>query len=599
MTNDKRRLGRDAYRKSHRGVHFVWSEDNKFERLKYHCGAGKMIKIVPDCQNIVQVNQEFRNLQIFINDVYRTTNTGLIGTLFSLLEPSNSLIISNQHDTDGDKMNAKMSPEEASWDILREDYIPPTHHKWQNGPRRKLKFSSNCHTIEQLYQNESGFVNQVLDGYLKYKTINPNEFKKKQEKAKEKDKEKDGEIEMEKEAADEEKMLLRICSRASQYGYKINELKEIAQNKMREAIRNGDDEKNSRIDYKTMTIEEKDITIDYDTWRADVAIKESGEKRRGTVRSIASFKIKKEKLILSNHHYYHTLEEQPCKLDYNIEFYRKQLNYPKLYNIDYNSIENEYKHSHLDELETVQLSEINLNNGQMDPEMVSTSYYGEKCPQRDYYGGLEEFYFKRAWRFCAWRDGIDYSIKRINIQDYELYNPNWHEQKPTSINTWNLIHSRHELWNEHPKEYYDNQDQPVKLLFNYDRMYSLKLDATIEKWYKNGKYLLYNVLPHDSQVDKGLMVDFFHFQILYHRLLMLHLYYTKYLNKNLDAFKFMRDEDFEKYVWIALNDVSRYCKDEFYKQAQKHQQWHNYDCDLARNMWSKRATWNDTFDCIY
>ena len=307
-----------------------------------------------------------------------------------------------------------------------------------------------------------------------------------------------------------------------------------------------------------INIDQDDIKINYNTWCANSIILgdvESGTKwfgRRGLQSNVT---------IDCNHYYYHSHSnmfwDSHLILDYNIELYRQLLNYPKLYNIDYDYVEKEYKYD----------SALLLNFLHNRPRSVIVPDIVKKNPQKDLYYNLKEFYGDYIRRDV---DVIDYMfetsdnvarcIDRINIQDYDLFDCT------ESIS-----------------------DDELRLIANTDRMYNVQLNPMIKKWYKNGKYMLYAILPHNDTRENSLSIDFCHFQIYYNRLKLLQSLY----NDDKKDLKHL-----SQYTWIAFNDCSRYCKDELYRQktfSLRHdQRGPKKFSDLFKKLFARddKATWD-------
>ena len=321
------------------------------------------------------------------------------------------------------------------------------------------------------------------------------------------------------------------------------------------------------IDFSKNNLTQDDIKkIDYNTWRVKIA-----------------------KNMYCNHYYYHTLQYKdnaprpmgmPSTLDYTIEQVRKLFEYPKMYNIDYECVEKGFKHhvanyvTLLKRIEKIHKGRHDLRHMRRIDELQYRHGIDKFDPPKHVYYSLREFYHDCGCSYGTTWKGNDhdnlYGINRFvdNIKDYDF--GEWYRES----------------------DWVDNL--PVRLFGNIDRMYNIQLNTMFKKWYKNGKYLLYAVLPQeDLQAVNLTMGDFCHFEIYHNRLKLL----QSLVSHDHDDSNYKHNYNYDilsKYVWIALNDCSRYCTDELYRQQKFCAgEMDIFDCVLIKWLFTSntKATW--------
>ena len=298
------------------------------------------------------------------------------------------------------------------------------------------------------------------------------------------------------------------------------------------------------INFNKVNLRSNDVEIDYNIWRS----------------KIARPKRFPSSLVHCNHYYYHTLpmetvigsENIPEKLDYNIENDRILFDYPKLYNIDYDCVEKGFKYRLANYV--TKLKEFERTHG---PRNVHRHRYGRNLrylrrrhgierfdPNKDTYFALKEFYqdcnIQGQWISKFSQCGINRCVD--NFEEYDLFD-----------------YSKKQIFTS-------NVNMSVLLIGNMDRMYNIKFNDMVKKWYKNGKYLLYAILPHEFYDELSLSIDFCHFEIYYNRLKLLQSVFIGQSDDNGDTNSSSRHNILSRYVCIALSDCSRYCKDELHRQ---------------------------------
>ena len=342
--------------------------------------------------------------------------------------------------------------------------------------------------------------------------------------------------------------------------------------------------KNLNLDFNKNLILPNDVQIDYNTWRSKIAPNPYFKVRSG------SFDMRN---IYCNHYYYHTLtikknsqQNSAQKLDYDIEHDRKLVEYPKLYNIDYDCVEKGFKYHVADFIQelryfkTTHTGRFATSQWRYDRDLRTLRHnYGliTLDPNKDIYFNLQEFHkdcnIVGKWVPKGNAYGIDRSMD--NFADYDFYNIDDSGKKDLYGNA-------------------NDSNMTTMLIGNIDRMYNIKLNRMVEKWYKNGKYLFYAILPHENIGELSLSIDFCHFEIYYNRLKLLQSVvrdndsaHDKYNNYNYSILS--------KYVWIALNDCSRYCKDELHRQklfCAKAKRI--FPCEMLKRLFENddKATWD-------
>ena len=521
--NEKRRVKREQLLNS--GGLGGRKLSHKLRGRTFSIGANKRILFVPDVKNITKLNDIYIKLQSFVtNDIhtkYRSVdNYSTIDYIFSKLSGDNSLVTFNTSD--------------------KKD--------------TSVKKMCNGDIISLYDENEGKYLNKLIpqlltrDDNLNYNYNESNIS--------------DGDIaEM---IANKRNPLLELQSEIDyvvSHSYSnsnimmntinvSNSQKRLARDiavKYETAVKN--------IDFSKHYLTQNDVKIDYNTWRLKIA--------RNARREYYQSSPLRD--MYCNHYYYHTLQYKifrhsstmniPNRLDYNIEQDRKLFEYPKLYNIDYDCVEKAHKW-HVANYVTLlkRLEEIHRGAGTHDwrhrrsiARLKRSHGIDKYDPHKDIYYSLYEFFhdcqytegdggvvghgYGNVWT----GDNNKYGINRFvdNMEDYDLY---------TGVER-------------------DVGNRPVLLIGNIDRMYNIKLNRMVKKWYKNGKYLLYAILPQEEFEESSLSIDFCHFEIYYNRLKLLQSAISggdRYSNYNYDILS--------KYVWIALNDCSRYCKDELHRQ---------------------------------
>ena len=376
---------------------------------------------------------------------------------------------------------------------------------------------SNCNLkigpIESLYDEaEKNYIDQLVANYSNYSNYNKDDNKSNNIKC---------------DLTDQQ-----LIRQMSDVAYAIFKKTKNLTNNDRKIMFNGID-LNKNISISQIT--EDDFKIDYRTWRANSKIEK--------------LSILNKKTVYLNHYTYHNYCNWST-LNYDIELDRKKFHYPKMYNIDYDYVEKIYRYRCKEFVIRLKHWETRYwnYNGRIDQLMghprqeldAIISNFSRTDHHRHVYDNLVEFYDFNCDQIRGWKRHIPRECKVTrctqNIQDYDL--PNY--------------------YNGCDNNNYDAQDFPTALIANMDRMYCIKLDRIIEKWYKNGKYFLYRVLPHDDNQETSLSIDFCHFQIYYNRLKLLE-------NVNVNNVYKLDEQYIRKCTWIALNDCSRYCKDEFYR----------------------------------
>ena len=302
-------------------------------------------------------------------------------------------------------------------------------------------------------------------------------------------------------------------------------------------------------------VSENDFKIDYSNWRANSYV----EKFYTDGKLV-------EKVIYYNNYTYHN-HHRCSMLNYDVEWDRKKLNYPKMYNIDYDYVDKIYRYRCKEFV--IKLKEWQTRNLIYSGRIVELMQRGKpefdaiiaNLAQIDYHGhkyeNLSEFYDFGSDEIGGWKRFIPEECKVTrctqNMHDYDLFKHSDDDNKNNNNYTNDSSNGRNQQLT----------DYPTALIANMDRMYCIQLDRIIKRWYKTGKYLLYRILPHDDNQETSLSIDFCHFQIYYNRLKLLEN--AKNLYK-LDA------QYISKCAWIALNDCSRYCKDEFNRHFQFEQE---------------------------
>ena len=251
-----------------------------------------------------------------------------------------------------------------------------------------------------------------------------------------------------------------------------------------------------------------------------------------------------------NDYYYHTLEHKETTLNYNIERDRKQIKYPKLYNIDYDCVDKLHRHDCSKLLRQIQQVQLQAQFGN-DHEDLNISRIMDRFSDRngckDKYTALSEFYYEAFDHPNAYNSHINYG----------------REHKDCKLRIDRNIDTMQDYDAFDSTRYYSQEglrNLPTMLVCNMDRMYNIKLDPIVQKWYKNGKYLLYRLLPHEDEQETALSIDFCHFQVYYNRLNLLQSVYKDEIHDTSD------DGYLSKCARIALNDCSRYCRDELCRQ---------------------------------
>ena len=466
---------------------------SRTELAYFYClGATKRILFVPDMQNIHKIENILSKLQIFLDNNMFAKFWHSSKPSFSVHACEHDISIHDEHDYN---ITIKRTLRFICENLSRDSSLAALQRLDHNNHERQ-KYNS-LYGIQSLYDNdERDYLKNLIDNdRLSSNTnvshdynynCNSNKYNKTVLDL-------HRSVQKIKRAMQDDR---KNCNKVlSEYGIDINI----------------DWEKIENISQINLT--PNDIKINYKTWRANVDSK-----------------------IFYNHYYHHTLKSWPERLDYDIELYRKCLNYPKLYNIDYDFVEKIYKYDCCGWLK--------LLDGSTDLESIyQARERTQKSAFKCCYDNLREFYhdYNVVWsRTDLQKSGVIRHDKYI--KDYDLYDENEH------------------------KNYWPHQ-QRLSVIGNVDRMYVLQLNPMIKKWYKNGKYLLYRILPygHDNSQETGLTIDFCHFEIYYNRLKLLQSVYSDDKEKKTNT-NTSKLEHISQYTWIALNDCSRYCKDELYRQ---------------------------------
>ena len=513
----------------------------------FSIGANKRILFVPDVKSITKLNNIYVQLQSFVtNDVYTkyrgVGNYSTIDYIFSKLSSDNSLVTSNTNDR-------------------------------KFGSVKKM---CNGDIISLYDENEDNFLNKLI-AQLSTRDHNYNYNHNESNIS-------DGDIA--KMVAQNRNPLIELQSEidyaVSQSYSNSNSQKERLPRdiavKYKTAVKN--------IDFSKHNLTQDDVKIDYNTWRLKIA-------RNARPEYYESSPLRN---MYCNHYYYHTLQckhlqhsttmRTPNRLDYNIEQDRKLFEYPKLYNIDYDCVEKAYKWHVTDYVKSLKsLEEMHPVPGPRHwRRMRLRRLHGidKYDPHKDIYYSLHEFYHD-----CGYDDDHDELVSLV-------YGNIW----TTHDNKYGICRSvdnmeDYDLYRGVEK---DVGDLPVLLIGNTDRMYNVKLNTMIKKWYKNGKYLLYAILPQEKfdHEESSLSIDFCHFEIYHNRLKLL----QSVVGGEDGCSNYNYDHDIlSKYVWIALNDCSRYCKDELYRQqklcADKIITYY-HDQELIKIMFrnDNKATWD-------
>ena len=636
--------------------HHSWRHRSKMPKLLE--GIDKQITFIPDTDNIGKYNQEFSKLQLFITNgiwpkykhEYKTKYnpntlkqrqstrrrrvlrkqektkkflwkhlseaqrarkmkkmqdrerekekerkifnskplTMTVDEIFSRLniQLSSLFLLGDDKETDTSRLGRYLNEKESK--KLQMDKLDKDSYSGRS--------SYNIYNIQCLYQHETQYSQILHSRYLSYR---------------------------QKQAIKESKYMQNLKSKKnSKFKNNKNKKKSKAKFKVRKGTLSGNLDK---------SVTDEDIIIDFDTWRGS----------SGTNKTTVAAGTPER-----NHHYYHT-NSGVLVLDYDIELYRKQLNYPKFYSIDYDYVEKQFINSCIDfvsRLRTqvaVQSQTVEVSNNMNGNRVYSSRNvsFVERNSFRDIYSPLYEYYHD-CESFAIWRgrrhNGDRNNINRPGLDRYELYLPTAMQRKPTmnALGYGNRaylarptgmamaapvrIHhtppntrfararsgsggfgrgrrggNDDEKKSFNADEYWGPQDQPTILQYNLDRMYDLRLNKNVEQWYKNGKYMLYRLLNNvdigssGGNTGKELFIDFCHFDIYYNRLKILQDIKNNYNSnqlkekngKNIDNIDNIGQDVFEKYVWIAINDISRCCKDILWrhgwveqKSSRSHQQ---------------------------